>query len=185
MDMEKVTNRLIKKLRGFQKADKGRFLLIAFGELTHEELMLYEFCIAITDWDRDHVDTYGTFQASNREIAAMLKWKADSTVSRYRRSLTNKGYLESVGDRCRVKDFDKWELRKTDSAKMQTNRAETQGSGAIMQNDPANMQGFQGQNPDYSLVSYKGNVRVDDQNEVLTDEDYEAIDRFIKERGEK
>jgi len=186
MDMEKkVTNRLLKKLRGFQKADKGRFLLLAFGELTHEELMLYEFCVAIADWDRDHVETFGTFEATNQEIAQVLRWKADSTVSRYRKSLIDKGYFEPVGKRFRIKDFEKWELRKTSSAKMQTSRAEMQESNANMQNQSANMQGFQDQKPDYSLVSCKGNVGFSDSSNGLTEEDMKWIDENVKEDADR
>ncbi len=108
------TNRLVKKLNGFQKTNRHRFLWLAFEELTQEELILYEFCAAITDWDRKHFDTYGTFKASNQEIAQILRWKADSTVSRYKKILIKKGYLEVEGDRLKVKDFEEWQLRKKD-----------------------------------------------------------------------
>ncbi len=113
MDMEnRKTNRLIKKLNGYQKANRHRFLWLAFEMLTQEELVLYEFCVAITDWDRTHLDTYRTFKATNQEIAQILRWKADSTVSRHIRSLIAKGFVAIVGERLKVKDFEEWELRK-------------------------------------------------------------------------
>ncbi len=111
--MENVkVNGLFKKLKGYQKANRDRFYLLAFGELSQEEFVLYEFCVAITDWDIRHFDTYGTFKASNHEISQVLQWKADSTVSRHKKSLIRKGYIEISGDRYKVKNFEGWELRK-------------------------------------------------------------------------
>lgn len=108
----KRSNSLFKKLRGYQKARRDRFFLLAFGEVTQEEFILYEFFNAITDWDRSHFDTYGTFQATNKEIREVLKWKADSTVSRHKKKLMEKGYITMEGDRLKAKDFESWELRK-------------------------------------------------------------------------
>jgi len=113
MDMNtNKSNKLIKKLNGYQKANRERFLLLTFGELTLGEFVLYEFCITITDWDSRHYETYGTFKETNQQIAQMLDWKDGSTVSRYKKSLIEKGILELEGDRLRVKDFEKRELRK-------------------------------------------------------------------------
>lgn len=108
----KTKNALFKKLRGFQKADRGRFFLLSFGELTQEEFILYELCIAITDWDSSHIDTYGSFKATNQELAQVLGREAGSTISRHKKSLIEKGFLKVQGDRWNVRDFEKWELRK-------------------------------------------------------------------------
>lgn len=171
------TNRLVKKMNGYQKANRDRFLLLAFGELTQEELLLYEFCIAITDWDKNH-DNYGTFEATNQEIAEMLRWKANSSVSRYKRSLIDKGFLEISGSRVRVKDFEKWELRKTGYAKMQNENASMQGGSANMHDHYAKTQGFSPQNNDHSLGSYKGNVGFP-HSEVISDEELDRISEEI------
>jgi len=109
--MEK-DNSLFKKLKGFQKADRGRFFLLSLGKLTQEEFVLYELCVAITDWDRCHLDTYGTFKATNQELAEVLGRDAGSTISRHKKSLMEKGFLDAQGERLRVKDFENWELRK-------------------------------------------------------------------------
>jgi hypothetical protein len=179
MDMKKgKTNRLIKKMNGYQKANRERFLLLAFGELTQEELILYEFLIAITDWDRNH-DTFGTFEATNQEIAEMLRWKANSSVSRYKKSLLEKGFIEIIGDRMHIKDFEKWELRKTGFAKIERRNADMQRRNANTQGGDANMQGFSPQQDDYSLISYKGNVSLSSNMDVLTEEDMDEIDRAL------
>jgi hypothetical protein len=113
MNMEiRKANSLTKKLKGYQKAHKDRFYLLALDRMTMEEFILYELFIAITDWDRRHFDTYGTFKATNREIREVLRWKADSTVSRHKKSLMEKGFLETLGERLKVKDFESWELKK-------------------------------------------------------------------------
>jgi len=141
MDM-KNNCRLFKKLNGYQKADRGRFMLLALGELSHEEFLLYEIFEAITDWDNRHVDTYGTFEATNKDLAMVLGWRADSTVSRHKKSLINKGYVERIGDRFKTKDFEKWELRKrpanmkNKSADMQVTNANNEDILADLQDIP-------------------------------------------------
>lgn len=134
----KKDNRLFKKLKGFQRADRGRFFLLALDQLTQEEFILHELFIAITDWDTNHFETYGTFEATNKELAQILKWKADSTVSRHKKSLIDKGFVELAGERFRVKDFEKWQYKKS-FAKTQHKDAEMQATNAKMQDGLAEM----------------------------------------------
>ena len=138
MEMKK-SNSLIKKLKGYQRAERDRFLRLTFDELTLEEFVLYELYAAITDWDSKHYETFGTFGATNKDVAQILKWKSDSTVGRYRKNLIKKGLIEKVGERFRIKDFDNWVSRKRPAEK-QTFSAKMQVKNAIMQEEPADMQ---------------------------------------------
>jgi len=110
-----MKNPLNKKLRGFQRAPRERFKLLKDNILTTEELLLYEFLIAITDWDKDH-ENYGLFKATDEEIAEILGWKSRSTICKYRGSLINKGLLIPIeGGRMKAKDYSEWDSRKPSS----------------------------------------------------------------------
>lgn len=165
-------SKLEKKLRGFQKANRERFLLISNKVLSGEEFLLYEICIALTDWDRSH-DTYGTFSFTNQELSYLLGWKSDTTAGRHKKSLIQKGFLIDLEDGYyKVLDFEKWELRKQDDAKIQPLSANLEPINAEIENKPAKMQEKQAQNDDYSLVSSKGN-----NNFVRSYEEYKEIKR--------
>ncbi len=167
-DMKK--NPLFKKLNGYQKAPKDRFLLLTNGVLTAEEFVVYELGLAITDWDRDHDDEiYGKFQATNKQIAEICGWKSDSQVSRIKKNLLNKGFFTKEGEQLKAKDFEKWQLRKT-SAKPHELTAKIQPTAANMQDEVAKTQTLRNQNDDYSLSSYKVNLSL-----VRTDSEYREL----------
>ncbi len=186
-------NPLFKKLNGYQKAPKDRFLLLTNGVLSAEEFVVYELGVAITDWDRNHDDEiYGKFQATNKQIAEICGWKSDSQVSRIKKSLLNKGFFTKDGEHLKAKDFEKWQLRKT-SAKTHDQPAKTQPVVANMQDEVAKMQNPRNQNDNYSLSSYKDNLsfsRSDSEYDELvnsgqfgsmTVEDMKWIDENVKE----
>ena len=153
--MVKSRNRLEKKLKGYQRASRERFLLLKNKILTHEEFIVYELAIAVTDWDRDH-DTYGTFDGTNQEIANLLGWKSDSTVSRHIQKLLKKGYLiKDSNGLLSPRDFEEWELRKSSQAKMQEGIAKTQVFSAEMQKFPAEKRDDYAYKNNYPLVSSK------------------------------
>jgi len=102
-------------MRGYQKAPRERFKLLKDKVLTTEELVLYEFLIAITDWDSNH-ETYGLFKAIDEDIAETLGWKSRSTVCKHRKSLFKKGFLIPVEKGwVKAKDYSEWESRKPSS----------------------------------------------------------------------
>jgi len=108
-----MANTLIKKLNGFQKADRSRFKLLREGVLTIEELVLFELAIAVTDWDSEH-EHFGSFKVADEDIANILGWKDRSSVCRYRNNLIKKGFLTILEEGyIQPKDFEKWELRKS------------------------------------------------------------------------
>lgn len=180
-------NRLLKKLNGFQKAPKDRFLLLAKGVLTQEELILYELGLATIDWDYRHIDTFGTFQATNQELAEILGWKNGATVSRHKARLIEKGFFILADDkRIEPKDFEMWELKKP--AKMQDYIAEKQTDSAYKHEQSAKMHELSSQNTNYPLVSYKGNISSsnNESNNTndgsgLSEDDKKWIDENVKE----
>lgn len=171
-------NPLFKKLKGYQKAPRDRFQLLSNKVLSQEELALYELGIAITDWDEEHTETYGTFQATDIDLAGILGWKVASTVNRHRRSLITKGwFIEREDSRITAKDFHQWELRRNSSAKMHKADADTQTFNSEKQIDDAEMQRNQPQNNSYPLGSYKGNLVSFDSSsyEDISDEEMDKI----------
>lgn len=170
-------------MNGFQKAPKDRFLLLERGDITQEELLLYELGMAITDWDRTHTETFGSFQATNLELAEILRWKSDSTVSRHKASLIQKGFFKLTEDRRIIpKDFEIWELRKP--AIVQNQIAEMQTDSANKHEPSAKMQELSPQNTDYPLVSYKGNIGSSN-SEYISDDELDRIALEIDKQTEK
>lgn len=158
------------------------------GILSQQEFILYELGIALTDWDYRHTETYGTFQATNQELAEILGFKTDSSISRHKTGLLKK-VLFILADEHRIapKDFEKWELRK--SAKMQNQVAEMQTDSANKHELSAKKQELYPQNSDYSLISYKGNIGSSNSEYISDDElDRIAIEidkKIEKEKSEK
>ncbi len=171
--------RLVKKLRGYQKANRYRIMLLVTKTLNQEEFILYEIAIAITDWDRRHLETYGLFKATNSELAYLCGWDSDSTVSRHKKSLLEKGiFLDASNGYLRVKDFEDWQLRKTYPAENQDLPAETLTSPADIHDSSAEMHEIPSQQDRYSLVSSKDNLG-------LSDEDMELINESLRETEEQ
>lgn len=180
-------NKLLKKLNGYQKAPRNRFCLLKEAELTHEELLLYELGLAIADWDPEHIDTFGTFKATNEELAELLGWSCGSTVSRHKTELINKGFLIRDEDgRIRPKDFENWLYQRNSYAKMLTVSAEKKVPRAYKQEELAKMHEFRPQKSISSLSSFKVNSSLGGGNrEVLNDEEIDRICSDLEEKEEK
>lgn len=112
MDIKGTKNPLLKRLRGYLRFNREIFMLLRMQELKEEELTLYILGISITDWDKRHTETYGSFQATNICLGDILS-KSESTISRIKKSLIEKRYFIPTNDgRIIPIDFEKWELRK-------------------------------------------------------------------------
>ncbi|MDD5415383.1 MAG: hypothetical protein PHE48_00040 [Candidatus Daviesbacteria bacterium] len=173
-----MKNNLFRKLKGFQKAPRDRFLLLSEKILTQEEFILYELGISLTDWDQDHTETYDSFKATNQQLADMLGWASDTTVGRYRKNLIKKGYFTDLGDGyIQVKDFEKWLSRQGKNAKLHIEAAKIQVGSANNEEKPAKMQEDQSSNTRNPLVSYKDNLSLSDDelDKILFDIDSPRI----------
>lgn len=178
-----MKNPLFKKLRGYQKAPRQRFESLVNGLLTQEELIMYELGVAITDWDKNH-ETYGTFLATNKQLAEILGWKSDTSAMRVRGTLLKKGlFIEVEEGRIRPKGFDKWQLRRTSSEK-ENPTAKTEIETANFEQEAAKKEEFPVQQDDYSLGSFKGDLGLskDSPDESLSDE---KLDRILADIDSK
>lgn len=166
-------NRLLKRLKGFQKAPRDRFNLLMNHHLTVEQFSLYELMLAVTDWDSRH-ENYSTFTATNVELAEVLGWKSGSTVSRHRAVLLKKGFIVNLEDgRTFLPRFGEWELRQRLDADMKAAIANLDVSLAETHSTFADNHEDQTQNAVYSLVSSKGGIGLlekTDSDEGLVDE---------------
>lgn len=171
-----MKNPLFKKLKGYQKAPRQRFESLANGLLTQEELVMYELGVAITDWDKSH-ETYGTFLATNQQLAEVLGWKSDTSALRIKANLIRKGlFIEVEEGRIKPKGFEKWQIRRTSSEK-EISTAKTEIRTSNFEQEAAKKEKFPVQQDDYSLSSFKGDLGLskDSPDESLSDEELDQI----------
>ena len=185
-----MRNPLNKKLRGYQKAARDRFKLLRDKTLTVEEFVLYEFYIAITDWDPAH-DMYGRFKTTDENVAKILGWNSRSTVCIHRQSLDNKGFLSYDEEGwISPKGFIDWELRKSgffpkksvsEIEQPKVNGVEN-GEQQVLENqqDALGSEQNQDQNDDYSLGSSKGKFNSVSNKGTYKEEPADSVDEFLK-----
>ncbi len=94
--------------RGILAFYRDKFNLVKSGWLSEPELVLYEYCISIADFDVRHVN-FGTFsQLINEKLGTGLGWKVDKTRRNFR-NLIEKGLLRVLhNDRVKVVGFDRY-----------------------------------------------------------------------------
>ncbi len=179
-----MKNRLVKKLVGFQKAPRARFKWLHEKSLSQEEFLLYELGVAITDWDENHTETYGSFLATTQELAEILGWDSDTTAGRYKKRLIKKKLFTPREDkRIEPKGFEKWQIRKRkNNAEKQKDRAQIQQQDADLQEDNAKKKELLYQTPDYSLISSKDNLSLSPSYEYLGEGELEDIAHELEER---
>lgn len=151
-------NSLLKKLKGYQKAPRERFLYLTNKLLTTEEMILLEFFAAITDWDEEH-ETYGMFKATNQQVAGVFGWSTDSTVCRHKNNLVKKGLLIKLpSGYFKVKDIDNWLTKRRRNESINIEDVKLQDENAEIKEKPAKMQDVFPRIASFPLVSSKGNV---------------------------
>ena len=81
----KIENRL----KGWHRHFKGRFLLLKDKVLNDREFLLWDLSFSLlADWDKQHGDTYGSFDYTWQEIGYFLGWEK-SKVCRTAKKLIN------------------------------------------------------------------------------------------------
>lgn len=188
--MEKLNmrrNRLFKRLNGFQKAHRKRFLLLTHKRLTEEEFVLYELGIALAIWDEEK-EEYGSFEATNQELANILGWKSDTTALRHKGNLIKKGFFRETEDNTiKPIGLEEWRLRKPAPANLEDDPALLQNSPANLKKRSAKIEENQPQNSNYPLGSFKDNLGSYEALENITDDelDHIAEELFGVEEGDK
>lgn len=94
------TNQLIKRLKGYHRTFRGRFLLLKNRALTDKEFILWDFSFSVlADWDeKNHPDTYGSFGHNQEEIGLLLGWHK-TKVCRLSQGLFQKGFWTKRPDK--------------------------------------------------------------------------------------
>lgn len=105
---KRTINPLPQKLNGYQKIPRERFTrLIKEMRMSGGEFLLFEFCLAIADWDKNH-KTYASFDTKLDEISEVLGIPR-STVGYQLKKLRENGYIFDGQDgRIHIKDFERY-----------------------------------------------------------------------------
>lgn len=93
-------SKLDKRLKGYHRHFKGRYLLIKDRTLNFQEFILWDLSFSIlADWDikPDHEDIYGTFPYNFSEISYFLNCDP-SSISRYSKKLFELGLWKRRND---------------------------------------------------------------------------------------
>lgn len=182
MKSNDMKNSQIKRLNGFIRLDRKIIFLLSDRILTQEEFLIYLLSIFLTDWSIDH-DAYGSVCALNREIAQLLGWKSRSSVTKHKKNLIAKGYLELLPDKRTIaKKLSTW-ARINKYTSIQDNEQVVKNSEHdvvnIQQAGEKNEQN-QSQIPKSSLSSFKVNssLRTEEEYQRIWKEDYDCSPDF-------
>ncbi|GIW60208.1 MAG: hypothetical protein KatS3mg087_1274 [Patescibacteria group bacterium] len=94
----KIPEEILDRLgEGYLNLPKKALLMVALGDLTREEFLVYLAYNCLTKWNQKYKG-YGTVKFSDKSVATLLHWKEDSSVCRYRNNLLEKGLLKNLGE---------------------------------------------------------------------------------------
>lgn len=176
MDQSK---KILRRLKGWQKAPRARFLLLTQHRMSHEEFILYELGIALTDWDETHNEDYGSFGATNQELSNILGWKSDTSTLKHKHALIEKKFFEVRTDgRIIVRGFERWILRKQ---KKQDTTSFLKDNGAEIKDQTSYIEEDYPQDSTYPLVSSK--VNVVSSNQELEYVDIDRVEEDMRRKG--
>lgn len=97
---DRKQSKLDKRLKGYHRHFKGRYLLIKNNVLTFQEFILWDLSFSIlADWDTslEHEDIYGSFPQKFSEISYFLNCDP-SNISRYSKKLFELGLWKRRND---------------------------------------------------------------------------------------
>lgn len=189
-----MESKIMNRLRGYDRHFRGRFLLLHNQVLTDQESILWDLSYScLADWDKNHGETYGSFEYDWGEIGSLLSWSG-SKVGRNSKKLFLLGFWRRQHKRIYVAGFD---LRdhfaqitkeervidlQRELTKMQLSDANPLSQGADLQNRiPKGNGQFQDQNcavlhedcPKEPLSSFKCGCNV--RNGRRSNEEYQTM----------
>lgn len=89
---------LDRKLNGFERTFRGKFVLLKENILTDNEFILWDLSFSVlADWDKNHIDTYGSFRLPQEQIGYYLNW-SKSKVCRVSQELYKKNFWKEDTD---------------------------------------------------------------------------------------
>lgn len=199
--METITPQL-KKMVGYYATPRGKYLLLMAKVLSKDEFILYDASITFADWDKEHVQTFGTLNLTQGEIEYLLG-RSKGYVSRYSKGLFDKGFWTKRTDgRIEVAGFELIEpkllreITKRDGivnvqsyiANLQKSVADRQQPNAVLQTSATkDISAIQGQDVaelqpsslKSDLSSFKGNsLRSDEEYQRIWIEDFDSSPTF-------
>lgn len=190
----KASNQLIKRLKGYQRGFRGRFLLLKNRILTDEEFILWDLSFSVlADWDKkNHSDNYGTFSYTQEEIGFFLGWDKTKVCRRSNKLFKKNFWVKRLDNRILVVGFDITEYlteitKQKGIVNLQEYISERQLDDVKMKQKIESLQHYspkensilqarkvvemQSPIPKEPLVSSKGNIT----NTLRTDEEYQKI----------
>ena len=166
----RLTRRLNKT---YQKLYRNRHLVATQLELDDAEYRLWDLYTALYDWDQKHTETFGTVEATDKEIADILLWSS-SKVCRTRNRLLEKQVVTPI-KKSGYRIFPSLEL-KNSSTDTQEKIANVHDGNASMKQDIALVQQNRDHTSPSSIVSYKDKYKF-----TNTKEEYQRIKFQIEE----
>lgn len=143
-----MNTRFLRRLNStYQRVYRSRHVKALELNQTDAEYRLHDLLLALYDWDKKHVDTYGTVETTDRDIAPLLKW-SPSKVCRTRRELIKQGVIKEIRPHVYLV---------TQVAQMQQQESKMQDEVSLMQQEVAEMKQNQGYRSGKTIVSYKDN----------------------------
>lgn len=161
-----------RRLNGWQKINRQRHVIAKQLKLINAEYRLWDLLIALYDWDKTHLETYGTIEITDRQLADLLGWSAP-TVCRTRNTLLKKGLIEKIQQG--IYGVNTSIVHNPNASVKQILSSTTEGN--------ASMQQDQGYSNDFSFVSSKVNSassNTEDRYESLTSDDINWINENLK-----
>lgn len=185
-------NKLNKRLKGYHKTFRGRFLFLRNKILTEGEFVLWDLSFnVLADWDKNHIETYGTFPYTWADIAFLLGCSESIICRRSEKLFKHHLWERLINGSIKVSGIEIIDLlaeitKKEGVVDLQDYLAKTQSYNAKLHENNVKLQRIYPKEeiPDCAqnlaktqisaskahLVSFKGESRV-----IRTDEEYQKI----------
>lgn len=165
-------NKVLKKLKGYQKHNRSRHIFAKEFQLSDPEFRLWDLAVALSGWDEKNIDSYKMFEGTMDSLATILDW-SKAKVSRMMNDLIHKRIVTrnqqkvyKVNILCEKgseKEDDKFAQQKENISLVKKRVAPLKQTVAPMKQKEA-------YSPINSLISFKG-----DLVSLHTEEDYQRI----------
>ena len=165
-------NKILKKLKGYQKHNRNRHILAKELQLSDQEFRLWDLAVALSGWDDKHVESYRMFEGTLDSLAIILGW-SKAKVSRTIDGLINKKIVARNQQKTyKVNILCEKESEEEDDkfALLKENIASVKKTVAPLKQIVASMKQKEAYSLINPLVSFKG-----DLVSLRTDEDYQKI----------
>lgn len=148
----------------YQRVYRNRHLIAKNLKLNDREYRLWDLYIAIYDWDKGHIETYQTVQATDLMLSEVLGW-SPSKVCRVRNLLLEKGSIKSTARS--TYSIVLLPQKENNIAELKDDTAKMQDDIAPVQEKVAEVQQIQSYPTPNTTVSYKDKYRISTEEEYV------------------